>query len=51
MADWRSHASGLNKLISLRGGLKQLMKESRYLAPTLAIFVLYVPHPCPQQIN
>jgi hypothetical protein len=40
MSDWRSHASGLNQLIDLRGGMKQLRKESPYLAPTIAVFVM-----------
>ncbi|KAH7409786.1 fungal-specific transcription factor domain-containing protein [Phaeosphaeria sp. MPI-PUGE-AT-0046c] len=40
MADWRSHAGGLNRLIGMRGGLRKLMKDSPYLTPTLAVFVL-----------
>ncbi|KAL5117027.1 hypothetical protein ACEQ8H_005113 [Pleosporales sp. CAS-2024a] len=42
MADWRTHADGLNRLIELRGGMRSLMKESHYLVPTLSIFVLIV---------
>ncbi|KAF1915756.1 hypothetical protein BDU57DRAFT_586971 [Ampelomyces quisqualis] len=40
MADWRSHASGLNQLIGLRGGTKKLRKEAPYLAPTIAVFII-----------
>ncbi|KAH3920020.1 hypothetical protein HBH56_021740 [Parastagonospora nodorum] len=42
IANWRSHASGLNQLIHLRGGIRSLMKQSPYLTPTLAIFMLIV---------
>ncbi|KAH3990112.1 hypothetical protein HBH52_001700 [Parastagonospora nodorum] len=48
IANWRSHASGLNQLIHLRGGIRSLMKQSPYLTPTLAIFIL-IPRPRPHQ--
>lgn len=41
MADWRSHASGLKRLIDMRGGFRSLMKQSPHLAPTLVVYILY----------
>jgi hypothetical protein len=42
MGDWRSHAGGLNRLIEMRGGVHEVLKQSPYLSPTISIFVLYV---------
>lgn len=41
MADWRSHASGLKQLVDMRGGFRNLMKQSPHLAPTLVVYILY----------
>ncbi|KAL6710639.1 hypothetical protein ACN47E_008687 [Coniothyrium glycines] len=41
-ADWRPHASGLQRLIDMRGGFIKLMKSAPYLAPTLIVYVLIV---------
>ncbi|KAH7091343.1 fungal-specific transcription factor domain-containing protein [Paraphoma chrysanthemicola] len=42
MADWRSHASGLRRIIDMRGGFRTLMKQSPHLAPTLVVYILIV---------
>jgi hypothetical protein len=49
MADWRSHAGGLNRLIEMRGGFEDLLKQSPYLSSTLSMFVLQV-HPSMQNV-
>ncbi|KAF2027869.1 hypothetical protein EK21DRAFT_71024 [Setomelanomma holmii] len=42
MADWRSHASGLRRIIDMRGGFKSLLRQTPHLAPTLVVYILIV---------
>ncbi|KAF1848804.1 uncharacterized protein K460DRAFT_304288 [Cucurbitaria berberidis CBS 394.84] len=42
MADWRSHASGMNRVIDMRGGFKNLMKQAPHLTPALVIYMIIV---------
>ncbi|KAI1379478.1 fungal-specific transcription factor domain-containing protein [Hypoxylon crocopeplum] len=38
--DWRAHLEGARKIIQLRGGLKEILSESPYLKPFLALFIV-----------
>ncbi|RAR10710.1 lysosomal acid lipase cholesteryl ester hydrolase precursor [Stemphylium lycopersici] len=44
-ADWRSHISGMKQLIDLRGGPKQLMKESPHLVASVVLYLMYARFP------
>ncbi|KAH7366665.1 fungal-specific transcription factor domain-containing protein [Pyrenochaeta sp. MPI-SDFR-AT-0127] len=41
-ADWRAHASGMQRLLDMRGGLKALRQQAPYLVPSLIVYILIV---------
>ncbi|KAI8938311.1 hypothetical protein NX059_005963 [Plenodomus lindquistii] len=40
--DWRSHAMAMQRIVDLRGGFKDLLKQAPFLAPTLVIYILVI---------
>jgi hypothetical protein len=42
LSDWRLHASGMQRLIDMRGGIKKLSKEAPYMISSLVIYILVI---------
>jgi hypothetical protein len=38
--NWESHIDGLQRVVAMRGGFKNLIKQSPHLTPTLVIYIL-----------
>lgn len=38
--DWRVHLEGARRIIQLRGGLKEIVKENPFFKPLLAFFIV-----------
>ena len=42
LSDWRLHATGMQRLVDMRGGIKKLAKEAPYMISSLVIYILIV---------
>jgi hypothetical protein len=38
--DWRVHLEGARRIIQLRGGLKQIVRQNPFFKPLLAFFIV-----------